>query len=346
MAVHSPLPKSMAPERVRDAIDAYADLQGGGGNASLEARKERYAELVRGYYDLVTDFYEYGWGRSFHFATRRRGESLQKALARHQQYLAERLGLTQNMRVLDVGCGVGGPMREIAAFSGASVIGVNNNAYQLAKCERYNRDSKLSGQCSLLNADFMSIPCADDVFDAIYAIEATCHAADRKALFTELKRLLRPGGLFAGYEWCLTNAFDAADKEHVAIKDGIVRGSGLPDLTHWSMVDEALIGAGFELLEARDVAAESDPPWYSTLQGRDLSLSSILRTGVGQRVTHMGVRLLETLCVAPAGATDISNLLMGAGRNLVAGGVHGTFTPMYFFMARKPASCINRRSCG
>lgn len=338
MAIHNPLPKSMGPERVRDAIDSYADLQSGGDDASLNARKERYAELVRGYYDLVTDFYEYGWGRSFHFAARRKGESLQMAIRRHQRYLAERLGLTQNMRVLDVGCGVGGPMREIAAFSGASVIGLNYNAYQLAKCARYNRDANLHGQCALLNADFMSIPCADNVFDAIYAIEATCHAANRKALFTELKRVLRPGGLFAGYEWCLTDAYDPADSEQVAIKDGIVRGSGLPDLTHWSAVDDALTASGFELLETRDVALESDPPWYSALQGRDLSLSSILRTGVGQRVTHISVQLLEKLRIAPKGTTDISSLLMDAGRSLVAGGARRIFTPMYFFIARKPAS--------
>jgi sterol 24-C-methyltransferase len=337
MRIHSPLPKSMKPDDVRGVMDSYADLHDGSSSSEfLEARKDRYAGMVRSYYDLVTDFYEYGWGRSFHFAPRRKGESLKKALVRHERYLAERLGLTRNMRVLDVGCGVGGPMREIAAFSGACIVGINSNAYQLCKCEKYNLEANLSSQCSLLNADFMSIPCADDAFDAIYAVEATCHAPDRLALFTELKRVLKPGGKFAGYEWCLTDAFNASSKEHLAIKAGIIRGSGLPHLTRTSVVDDALIGAGFELLEARDMAVESNPPWYSALQGRGLSLSSILRTSLGQRVTHTSVRLFEKLGVAPKGTTDISSLLMGAGRNLVAGGAQGIFTPMYFFIARKP----------
>lgn len=42
-------------------------------------------------------------------------------------------------QVLDVGCGIGGPMREIALFSGASVMGVNNNDYQITRGTEYNR---------------------------------------------------------------------------------------------------------------------------------------------------------------------------------------------------------------
>lgn len=321
-------------------MDSYAELHDGRRGGTPEARKSRYGGMVSGYYDLVTDFYEYGWGRSFHFAQRRKGESLKKALARHERYLAERLELMPGMRVLDVGCGVGGPMREIAAFSGASIVGINNNTYQVFKCEQYNRESDLGGRCSILNADFMSVPCANGAFDAIYAVEATCHAPDRAALFAELNRVLKPGGKFAGYEWCLTDAFDPASEEHRAIKDGIIRGSGLPDLTHSSAVDDALTRAGFELLEARDRAVESDPPWYSALQGRDLSLSNMLRTRIGQRLTHGSVAILEKLGIAPRGTTDISSLLMSAGRNLVAGGARGFFTPMYFFLARKPGPAV------
>ena len=45
------------------------------------------------YYDLVTDFYEYGWGGSFHFAPRVPGESFEASLVRHERYLARVLGL-------------------------------------------------------------------------------------------------------------------------------------------------------------------------------------------------------------------------------------------------------------
>jgi sterol 24-C-methyltransferase len=86
---------------------------------------------VNKFYNLVTDFYEYGWGESFHFGPRARGETFHESLRRHEYYLALRLGLDQNKLCADFGCGVGGPMRNIARFSGAKIVGINNNDYQI-----------------------------------------------------------------------------------------------------------------------------------------------------------------------------------------------------------------------
>lgn len=45
--------------------------------------------------------------------------------------LRSHLSLWIAPQVLDVGCGVGGPLRSISAFSGAAVVGLNNNDYQV-----------------------------------------------------------------------------------------------------------------------------------------------------------------------------------------------------------------------
>lgn len=45
------------------------------------------------YYDLATDFYEYGWGESFHFAPLYKGESREHSFCKHEYRLALRLGL-------------------------------------------------------------------------------------------------------------------------------------------------------------------------------------------------------------------------------------------------------------
>lgn len=45
-------------------------------------------------------------------------------LARHEHYLSANIGLKAGMKVLDVGCGVGGPAREIARFSDATIVGL------------------------------------------------------------------------------------------------------------------------------------------------------------------------------------------------------------------------------
>ena len=97
------------------------------------------------YYDLVTDFFEYGWGRSFHFAPRVPGESFKASLARHEHYMAHALGLKPGMVVADIGCGVGGPLMEIARFCGAKIVGVNSNAYQLERARKLTRRGEADG---------------------------------------------------------------------------------------------------------------------------------------------------------------------------------------------------------
>ena len=45
-------------------------------------RSSAYAELVNSYYNLATDFYEWEWGQSFHFAEKLAGESFGSSIAR------------------------------------------------------------------------------------------------------------------------------------------------------------------------------------------------------------------------------------------------------------------------
>lgn len=59
------------------------------------------------------------------------------------------------MEVLDVGCGVGGPAREIARFTGCQVVGVNNNGYQIARATRHTQKAGLQEQVSFFKGDFM-----------------------------------------------------------------------------------------------------------------------------------------------------------------------------------------------
>ena len=106
----------LAPDEVKSVADQYTRLH----DAGLERKREHYQQLVSHYYQLVTDFYEFGWGPSFHFAPRRRGESFKASLLRYQRFLADQLSLRPGMQVLDVGCGVGGPMGNLARYSGAS----------------------------------------------------------------------------------------------------------------------------------------------------------------------------------------------------------------------------------
>ncbi|KAF7144284.1 hypothetical protein RHSIM_Rhsim05G0184300 [Rhododendron simsii] len=234
-------------EEVIDAVEKYEKYHGYYGGDEKE-RKANYADMVNKYYDLVTSFYEYGWGESFHFAFRLKGESLKEGIKRHEHFIALQLCLKPGQKVLDVGCGIGGPLREIAQFSMTSITGLNNNEYQITRGKELNRKAGLDKTCDYVKADFMKMPFPDNSFDAAYAIEATCHAPDAVGCYKEIHRVLKPGQCFAAYEWCMTNSFDPNNKEHQSIKREIELGNGLPDIRTTTQCLEALKQAGFELM--------------------------------------------------------------------------------------------------
>ncbi len=227
-------------------------------------------------------------------------------------------------------------MGNLARYSGAGFVGININAYQIERARKHTRD--VQSLCRFIKADYMQIPEGDNSYDAAFAIESMPHAPDKAGAFREILRVLRPGACFAGYEWCLTDAFDPANDEHQRIKNDIMEGDALPEIASTSEICDALCAAGFELLKAHDCALDSDPetPWYLALEGRDLSLSSILRTPFGRALTNLTLRVGETVRLVPSGSRAVSTLLNRAADALTEGGQSGIFTPMFFFLARKP----------
>lgn len=312
----------------------HDDTRGGG----LAQRREHYARMVNNFYDLVTDFYEFGWGQSFHFAPRHLGESLTASIARHEFFLALQLGLRPGMKVLDVGCGVGGPMRAIARFSGATIVGINNNAYQIERGVGQTRAAGLAHLCSHVKGDFMQIPPDDGPYDAVYSIEASCHAPGKAALYQVLARVMKPGALFASYEWCLTPRYDPASAAHRAIKRGIEEGDALPELPGFEVVHDAVRRAGLELVDSRDLAVgpDAETPWYAPLAAR-VSVRGFHHSRAGRVFTNVAVRGLELARIAPRGSAAVSTFLNAAAREIVRGGKTGVFTPMFYVLARKPA---------
>lgn len=324
-------------KEVLSAVEQYEKYHGYYGGEE-EERKANYTDMVNKYYDLCTSFYEFGWGESFHFAHRWKGESLKESIKRHEHFLALQLGLKPGQKVLDVGCGIGGPLREIARFSSTSVTGLNNNEYQITRGKELNRIAGVDRTCDFVKADFMKMPFPDNSFDAVYAIEATCHAPDALGCYKEIYRVLKPGQCFAAYEWCMTNAFNPQNKEHQRIKAEIEIGDGLPDIRHTKQCLDALKQAGFEVLWDKDLAAESPIPWYAPLDPSRISLSSFRLTSVGRFFTRNMVRVLEYAGLAPKGSQRVQDFLEKAAEGLVEGGRKEIFTPMYFFVVRKPLS--------
>lgn len=313
-------------------------------NTSAQARTAEYATLTRHYYNLATDLYEYGWGQSFHFCRFSKGEAFHQAIARHEHYLAHSIGIKENMKVLDVGCGVGGPAREIAKFTGCHVTGLNNNDYQIERATAYAAKDGLADQLDYVKGDFMQMSFPDNSFDAVYAIEATVHAPTLEGIYSEIFRVLKPGGVFGVYEWLMTDEYDNDNIHHREIRLGIEQGDGISNMCKVTEALAAMKTAGFEMLHHEDLADRPDPyPWYWPLSGEMKYIQSIGDIPTIARMTHWGralahgfAGLMETLRLAPAGTKKTADSLALAADCLVAGGREHLFTPMYLMVARKP----------
>lgn len=334
--------------RVDEQIDNYNKIHEGDDSKSLEERNNAYATLVNSYYELATLFYEWGWGQSFHFTYFLPGENFQMAIRRHEYYIASKLNIKAGDKLLDCGCGVGGPMRNIAKFTKAKITGVTLNEYQVIRGNQLNKAAGLQQgenfMAESVKANFMKLPFEDNAFDGVYAIEATCHAPQREGVYSEIYRVLKPGQLFACYEWCLTPKYDKEDIFHKKIKKKIEEGDGLPDMASQEECVSALKSVGFEIIEYRDMALDDqhggDPWWLPLWPSWNPLTFRFQMTEIGKFITRNLLWSIEFLWLAPKGSYKVQEMLQQGGWGCAQGGYTGTFTPMFMMVARKPTTII------
>ncbi|KAF9574574.1 hypothetical protein EC968_006187 [Mortierella alpina] len=294
-----------------------------------EAKAERtdvYKIISNSFYELATDYYE-------------------QAIARHEHYLASRMGLQPGMKVLDVGCGVGGPAREICDFTGAHITSINNNNYQISRARRLTAQAKLERRCEFVKGDFMAMPFGDTTFDAVYAIEATVHAQTLEGVYGEIYRVLKPGGVFGCFEWVMTDKFDPQNPAHHRIQRNIEIGNGISNMRTAKECLQALESVGFVLHYQTDMVADYDDEikWYAPLQGLSVAQPNILMnfmqqfraTPVGRATTTYMLIALEKMGLVSPGSAKVSNILQTGADALVEGAILEIFTPFYFFVAHK-----------
>jgi 2-polyprenyl-6-hydroxyphenyl methylase/3-demethylubiquinone-9 3-methyltransferase len=115
-----------------------------------------------------------------------------------------------------MGCGAGFLANSLA-FAGHTVTGVDLSPTSLATAHQMDTTQTVQYRCH----DASSLPFPDQTFDAVCAMDVLEHVENPKALITEARRLLKPGGLFffhtfnrswlsyfiviKGVEWCVKN---------------------------------------------------------------------------------------------------------------------------------------------
>lgn len=113
--------------------------------------------------------------------------------------VARAVGIGLGTRVLDVGAGIGGPARYFAGL-GAVVTGVDITEEFVLLARELNAACSMAGSITMLRAPAQSTGLEAGSFDAATMLHVGMNLADKPAMFAEVHRLLRPGGVFGVYD--------------------------------------------------------------------------------------------------------------------------------------------------
>lgn len=188
----------------------------------------------------------------------------------------------------------------------------------------------------------MSFPA--NTFDAVYAIEATVHAPSLEGVYSQIFRVLKPGGVFGVYEWLMTEEYNNDNPHHREVRLGIEQGDGISNMVKISEALQAIKAAGFDLEFQEDLANRPDTrPWYYPLAGNLWQANNVWDLFTVARMTKIGRGLVssalgvgEKVNLIPHGTAKTARSLEWAADCLVEGGQLKLFTPMYLMIARKP----------
>lgn len=99
--------------------------------------------------------------------------------------------------ILDIGCGIGGPARWIAAHFGCRVSGIDLTPEFIAAAKALIVATGQSAQVDVQNASATALPFADATFDRVYSQNVIMNVADKARFYAEALRVLKPGGVAA-----------------------------------------------------------------------------------------------------------------------------------------------------
>jgi phosphoethanolamine N-methyltransferase len=165
-------------------------------------------------------------------------------------------------RILDIGCGIGGPAREMVIAHGANVVGIDLEAPLVARARADVAAAKLGDRCVIEQVEPGPLPFGDESFDIVVSAGAVTQTEDKVLMFGEVFRVLRPSGHFRCYEWT------DSGREYSDLMRYWFELEGLTyALVTREHLGELLRDAGFESVEAVDAT-----DWYTAEARREYEL--------------------------------------------------------------------------
>lgn len=114
--------------------------------------------------------------------------------------LAAQMSLQPGMRLLDVGSGIGGPARYFAAAHGCKVTGIDLTDEFVQVAKRLTQLVKLQDRVEFRQGSALDLPFEKDTFDRASMIHVGMNIADKAGVYREVRRVIKPGGIFALFD--------------------------------------------------------------------------------------------------------------------------------------------------
>ena len=203
--------------------------------------------------------------------------------------LAALTSIDRSTRVLDLGCGIGGPARFLAATYGCRVIGVDLSESFIEAAKYLTERCGMEEQVSFQVGNALQLQLPTGTFDLVFLQHVAMNIEDRATLYKEIARVLSPGGKLAMYDVVLRTG-------EVKYPVPWARDEEASFLLTEHATREALIAAGMFPLAWRD---DSDlaKEWFARPRpasaGTGLTLSVVLGPDFPALTANLGSNLAE-----------------------------------------------------
>lgn len=213
-----------------------------------------------GYYSHLTEQYRHygGDAHGWHYGLWEPDvQTHNVALLRSNERLLRGLDITPSTRILDVGFGEGGFAVWAAAKWGAQVTGITVCREHVGLARALAAAHGVAEHCRFLVMNMDRLGFRTNGFDIVVNQETACYAHDKGAYFSEVWRVLRPGGVWRSLDFSIQDRplSAAQERRYRAVCDGF----HIPSLASLGATVDRLEGAGFEVLDGRDATNEVLP---------------------------------------------------------------------------------------
>lgn len=218
------------------------------------ASESSVVEKARSYYNSTDAdlFYFRVWGgEDIHIGLYQSDEEeIFTASRRTVRTMAEKVSLDADKRVLDIGAGYGGSARYLAKHYHCPVEALNLSEVENERDREMNREQGLDDLITVTDGNFEELPCKSEAFDVVWSQDAILHSGDRRQVFEEVNRVLKPGGSFI-----LTDPMQRADADRHALQPVYDR-IHLDSLGSVEVYDEYAEALGWTRIEFEDHSAQ------------------------------------------------------------------------------------------